>query len=102
MTYAYVLLSDQDGRFYIGSTGDLRARLQKHNSGAVRSTAYRRPLRLIYYEGCLSTDDARRRERYLKSGRGGAISNNASLPGWLKVVATSWNGTSCGKTRSFR
>jgi predicted GIY-YIG superfamily endonuclease len=26
MTYAYVLLSDQDGRFYIGSTEDLRAR----------------------------------------------------------------------------
>ena len=51
MTYTYILLSDQDRRFYIGSTGDLRARLQKHNSGAVRSTAYRRPLRLIYYEG---------------------------------------------------
>ena len=43
MTYACVLLSDQDGRFYVGGTGDLRARLQKHNSGAVRFTAYRRP-----------------------------------------------------------
>jgi putative endonuclease len=49
MNYSYVLLSEQDGRFYIGSTGDLRARLQKHISGAVRSTAHRRPLRLIYY-----------------------------------------------------
>jgi predicted GIY-YIG superfamily endonuclease len=49
MNYSYVLLSDRDGNFYIGSTGDLRARLLKHNSGAVRSTAYRRPLRLIYY-----------------------------------------------------
>jgi putative endonuclease len=42
MTYSYVLLSDRDGNFYIGSTGDLRARLLKHNSGTVRSTAYRR------------------------------------------------------------
>ncbi len=37
----------------------------------MRSTAYRRPLRLVYYEACLSPDDAYRRERYLKSGRGG-------------------------------
>jgi putative endonuclease len=71
MNYSYVLLSERDGRFYIRSTGDLRARIEKHKSGAVRSTAYRRPLRLIYYEGCLSAGDARRRERYLKSGRGG-------------------------------
>ncbi len=49
MNYSSVLLSDRDGNFYIGSTGDLRARLLKHNSGALRSTAYRRPLRLIYY-----------------------------------------------------
>jgi hypothetical protein len=31
------LLSDQDGRFSLDSTGDWRARWQKHNSGAVRS-----------------------------------------------------------------
>jgi putative endonuclease len=83
MNYSYVLLCDQDGRFYIGSTGDLRARLQKHSSGAVRSTAYRRPLRLIYYEGCLSMDGARRRERYLKTGRGGR---------YLKQRLASWLG----------
>jgi putative endonuclease len=48
MDCSYVLLGKQDGRFYIGSTGDLRARLRKHSSGVVRSTAHRRPLRLIY------------------------------------------------------
>ena len=88
MTYAYVLLSDQDGRFYSGSTGDLRARLQKHNSGAERSTASRRPLRLIYYEGCLSIDDARRRERYLKSGRGGRYLKQR-LASWLAEIRSS-------------
>jgi putative endonuclease len=71
MYYSYVLLSEQDQKFYIGNTSDLRARVQQHNSGAVRSTASRRPLRLIYYEACLSIDDAFRREHYLKSGRGG-------------------------------
>ena len=82
MTYSYVLLSDRDGNFYIGSTGDLRARFLKHNSGAVRSTAYRRPWRLIYYEGCWNADDARRRERYLKSGRGGRYLKQR-LASWL-------------------
>lgn len=71
MHYTYVLLSKTDGKFCIGATGDLRKRLRLHASGRVRSTASRRPLTLIYYEACLSTDDAYRRERYLKSGRGG-------------------------------
>ncbi|PYP71752.1 MAG: hypothetical protein DMD41_11295 [Gemmatimonadetes bacterium] len=44
----YVLLSERDGRFYTGSTGDLRARFRDHNAGRVHSTAYRRPLRLLY------------------------------------------------------
>jgi putative endonuclease len=52
MNYSYVLLSDKDKEFYIGSTGDLRERVREHNQGRVRSTAYRRPLRLVYYEGC--------------------------------------------------
>ena len=85
MNYSYVLLSEQDGRFYIGSTGDLRARLQKHSSGLVHSTAHRRSLRPIYYEGCLSIDDARRRERYLKTGRGGRYLKQR-LASWLAEI----------------
>jgi putative endonuclease len=68
--YTYVLLCASDGQLYLGTTGDHRNGLQRHAAGRVRSTAYRRPLRLIYYGACLS-DDAYRRERYLKSGRGG-------------------------------
>ena len=82
MKSSYVLLSERDSEFYIGSTGDLRERLQQHNKGQVRSTAYRRPLRLIYHEGCLSVEDARRRERYLKTGRGGRYLKQR-LASWL-------------------
>jgi len=71
MNYCYVLLSDKDGRFFIGSTSDLRARLREHSAGRVHSTAYRHPLHSVYYEACPNPQDARRRERYLKSGRGG-------------------------------
>ncbi len=48
MNYSYVLLSEKHGKFYMGSTGDLRERLQQHDKGFVHSTAYRRPLRLVY------------------------------------------------------
>ena len=70
MHYTYVLLSDKDGRFYTGCTADLRARLREHTAGKVRSTAYRTPLELVYYEACVNAEDAFRRERFLKTGNG--------------------------------
>ena len=70
MHYTYVLLSQQDKRMYTGSTKDLQTRVYEHAEGRVRSTAYRRPLRLIYYEACVSANDAFRRERFLKTGQG--------------------------------
>ncbi len=85
MHYTYVLRSDADGRFYIGATKDLRARVPAHEQGRVRSTSYRRPLRLVYYEACVSPTDDYRRERYLKSGRGGRYLRQR-LSSWLSDV----------------
>jgi len=76
VNYTYVLLSERDGRFYTGSTTDLRARIREHAAGRVRSTAYRAPLVLIYYEACVNLEDARRRERFLKTGKGKRYLNN--------------------------
>jgi putative endonuclease len=70
MYYVYLLLSEADNQFYTGATSDLKKRLQKHSDGQVPSTSKRRPLKLIYYEACLSKDDAFRREKYLKTGMG--------------------------------
>ena len=68
--YVYVLFSEKDQLFYTGYTCDLKRRLQEHNDGKVISTCYRRPLKLIYFEGCLTQHDATRREKYMKSGNG--------------------------------
>ena len=70
MQYVYVLLSQSDGKFYIGYTSDLRKRLLEHNSGKVQSTRHRVPLDLLYYEACRNKDDAVQREKYLKSTYG--------------------------------
>ena len=70
MFYVYLLLSEKDGKFYTGSTDDLKRRIAEHEAGYVKSTVRRKPLKLIYYEACLNEADARVRERYLKSGAG--------------------------------
>ena len=70
MYYTYVLQSAKDNGFYVGFTKDLKLRFEHHTKGMVDSTRQRRPLRLIYYEACLSQEDATKREKYLKTYNG--------------------------------
>ena len=68
--YVYVLKSERDGKFYTGYTRNLERRFEAHKNGQVKSTANRRPLKLIYYEACLNQEDATHREKYLKTTYG--------------------------------
>lgn len=67
MYYNYVLQSKKDGKRYIGFTNNLEKRLKEHNAGLNKSTKFRRPFKLIYYESCLNKIDAIKRESYLKT-----------------------------------
>ena len=66
MFYVYILKSLKDDNLYIGSTNDLKRRMEEHNSGKVFSTKIRRPFKLVYYEAYLSEQEARKREHNLK------------------------------------
>ena len=68
--YTYVLRSRKDNKLYTGYTHNLRSRFEEHKKGRVDSTRSRLPLDLVYYEACISQQDATHRERYLKSYRG--------------------------------
>ncbi len=70
MYYAYILQSKKDKQFYTGYTDDLGSRLRLHNAGKVESTKNRLPVKLVYYEACLSQPDATHREKYLKTAWG--------------------------------
>jgi len=70
MYYVYVLKSDKDGRTYVGYTNNLKGRLEKHSSGQVKSTKFRRPLKLMFHEEFNTSVEARERELYWKSGGG--------------------------------
>ena len=69
--YFYVyILQNPKGRWYTGSTNNLRKRLRQHNENKSFFTKNKGPWKLIYYEACLDKQDARSRELYLKSGMG--------------------------------
>jgi putative endonuclease len=68
--FTYVLRSEKDNQNYTGYTHDLPSRLEAHHAGEVDSTKHRRPVYLIYFEACLTMEDALKREKYLKTHYG--------------------------------
>ena len=71
--YTYVLESKIKKKLYIGYTGDLVKRVKEHNLGLNQSTKPYKPWKLIYYEASLDQEDAKRREKYLKTSQGGRL-----------------------------
>lgn len=84
--YTYVLESARDGRRYIGWTANLRRRIEEHERGNTVSTKQRKPLKLVYFEGCLHSEDAKRRENYLKTSQGRRFLG-LRLREWHKISA---------------
>ena len=68
--YVFILRSLKDNNLYTGYTKNLKERIYQHNNGEVDTTKNRRPLELLYFEGCLNQQDATHREKYLKSSWG--------------------------------
>ena len=69
--YVYILQSCKDNGYYIGETADVNARLIFHNSGRQRSTRNRNPFRLVLVEEYTCREDALKREKQIKSWKGG-------------------------------
>ena len=65
--YIYVLKSEKDNSYYIGSTSSIEQRIETHNSGNVISTRHKKPWTLIYKEEYLTLKEAIQRERQIKS-----------------------------------
>jgi predicted GIY-YIG superfamily endonuclease len=74
MTYVYILRSlEHPDRYYIGVTGDLGARLKKHNAGEVSHTSKYAPWMLKTYVAFSDETQAFAFEKYLKSASGRAF-----------------------------
>jgi putative endonuclease len=70
MYYVYAISSRTRKYIYVGMTNDLECRLSEHNQGYNKTTKAYRPFKLIYFEKFGKRIDARRKEKYLKSGIG--------------------------------
>ena len=68
--YVYVLFSLKDRKLYIGYSENLEIRINDHYKGKIRATKYRLPVTLIFYEVFTDKNDAKSREKFLKSGFG--------------------------------
>ncbi len=66
----YILQSRVNGIFYIGTTDNLKARLEEHAAGQGFAFRFKLPFQLVYFESNLSFHKAKRRERFLKSAAG--------------------------------
>ena len=79
--FVYVLKdSNQDPKFYVGLTSDVRGRLADHNAGRCPHTASHRPWRLHVVIEFSDEPTALRFERYLKSGSGRAFAKRHFEP----------------------
>ena len=70
MVWYIYILQNGEGRLYKGMAKDPDARLKEHNSGKVKSTKAFAPWEIIYTEKLENIEEARKREKYLKSAAG--------------------------------
>ncbi len=70
MYYVYIIYSKKISKFYIGSTGDLKDRMTRHNSGRSVFTKNGVPWELVHYQAFCEKADALREELFLKTGKG--------------------------------
>jgi putative endonuclease len=75
MYYCYVLRSLKDKTFYIGSTTNLKKRIEKHNRKEVSYSSTRAPFELAWYAAFKTKSKAVKFEMYLKSSSGFAFRN---------------------------
>ncbi|MBT6831833.1 GIY-YIG nuclease family protein [bacterium] len=68
--YVYVLKSLSRSYFYVGMTNNLERRFAEHSIGKEKTTRFYRPFKLVFSEKHATRIDARKREKFLKSGCG--------------------------------
>ena len=73
MFYVYAISSLKRNYIYVGLTDSIERRFMEHNSGKNKTTKPYLPFKIIYTEKVETRVDARKREKYFKSGIGKEI-----------------------------
>ncbi|MBL1123918.1 MAG: GIY-YIG nuclease family protein [Ignavibacteriota bacterium] len=70
MYKVYAIKSKIRKYIYVGMTSNIEERIERHNKGYEKTTRAYRPFELIYTEDQATREEARKREKYFKSGIG--------------------------------
>ena len=81
----YILQSEKNGKYYIGSTTDLNRRILEHNSGKTKSLKYLLPMRLLFQQSFENLIAARRMEIKLKKMKNRNIISQIIADGEIKM-----------------
>lgn len=82
--FVYVISSEIANKFYVGMSADPQVRLRQHNAGHSQFTKGFRPWSLVYSEFAGNREDARRLEKYYKTGDGRRL--------WMKKLKINKSG----------
>ncbi|MCH7773845.1 MAG: GIY-YIG nuclease family protein [Bacteroidetes bacterium] len=70
MYFVYAIKSIYRNYIYVGMTNEVERRFDEHNTGKNKTTRPYKPFKLFYSEKFRTRTEARKREKYLKSGIG--------------------------------
>jgi len=70
MFTVYAISSLRRNYIYVGMTTNLEERFERHNTGREKTTRAYKPFKLIFTETASARNEARKREKYWKSGVG--------------------------------
>ena len=70
MFYTYVIKSKNRNYIYVGLSNNPERRISEHNKGKEKTTKPYSPFNIIFIEKHQTRIEARKREKYLKSGIG--------------------------------
>lgn len=85
MSYVYILESEKNHKYYIGSSKDYKRRLKQHNSGNSLFTKNNRPFKLVLYQQYENMTLAREIEYKLKKIKSRKIIDKIIKDGIIKL-----------------
>ncbi len=85
MGIVYILQSEVNNRFYIGSTNNLIRRLKEHNSGNSRYTKFTIPFKIVFHQEFDTLEKARKIEYKLKKYKSKKIIERIIKEGYIRA-----------------
>jgi putative endonuclease len=89
MFYCYILYSSKLDKYYIGSTGNLEGRLQRHNTSNTGFTSTGKPWEIKYFETFETKSAAMKREMELKKWKNRILIEELINKGNLAITQNS-------------